>query len=173
MKYLNWHELTEKQKIVAFGKEIELATHNATSKDDLLNMLRWLWGKFEIEESDSEFGPVNLNDVGSDKLPDMGEVSDGYHTFNELYHHRAVLFSMICNSYPAIAYKSKQHSDSTMYDNMFIVGIETPFGHATYHYDVKPYWDYFNVKEFEKAPEWDGHTPDEAIDRILAWSRML
>lgn len=25
-----------------------------------------------------------------------GETSDGYHTFNELYHHRAVLFSVIC-----------------------------------------------------------------------------
>ena len=28
---------------------------------------------------------------------DMGDVSDGYHTFNELYHHRAVLFANICN----------------------------------------------------------------------------
>ena len=26
-----------------------------------------------------------------------GETSDGYHTFNELYHHRAVLFSVIVN----------------------------------------------------------------------------
>lgn len=28
----------------------------------------------------------------------IGEVSDGYHTFNELYHHRAILFSVICNA---------------------------------------------------------------------------
>lgn len=27
--------------------------------------------------------------------PITGETSDGYHTFNELYHHRAVLFSVI------------------------------------------------------------------------------
>ena len=38
-------------------------------------------------------------------VPDegMGEISDGYHTFNELYHHRAVLFSVICNSHPKLA----------------------------------------------------------------------
>lgn len=98
----------------------------------------------------------------------MGEVSDGYHTFNELYHHRAVLFSVICNNYSHIAWKSLQHHDPNqpMYDGMFIVGIETPNGQATYHYDIEPYWDMFNVKELNRAPEWDGHTPAEAIERI-------
>lgn len=96
----------------------------------------------------------------------IGEFSDGYHTFDELYHHRAVLFSVICNNNKDIAWKSKLHHDGTMYDGMFIVGVNTPEGQATYHYDMEPYWDMFNVKELEKAPEWDGHTPDEAIKRI-------
>lgn len=56
---------------------------------------------------------------------DMGEISDGYHTFNELYHHRAVLFSVICNANKEIAWKSKAHADGTMFDGMFIVGINT------------------------------------------------
>lgn len=98
--------------------------------------------------------------------PVTGDTSDGYHTFNELYHHRAVLFSVICNGHHDIAWKSKKHHDGTMYDGMFIVGINTPEGPATYHYDVDPYWDMFRVKELEVAPEWDGHTPDEAIRRI-------
>lgn len=96
----------------------------------------------------------------------QGEVSDGHHTFNELYHHRAILFSVICNKYKDLSWKSKRHSDGTMYDDMFIVGIETPEGQATYHYDIKPYWDMFDVKELEYAPEWDGHSPSEAIERI-------
>ena len=95
-----------------------------------------------------------------------GDTSDGYHTFNELYYHRAVLFSVICNARPDIAWKSKRHHDGTMYDGMFIVGIDTPDGQATYHYDIEPYWGMFHVKELEYAPEWDGHTPDEAIRRI-------
>lgn len=97
---------------------------------------------------------------------DKGNWSDGYHTFNELYHHRAILFSVICNANQDIAWKSKLHHDGTMYDEMFIVGINTPEGQATYHYDIEPYWPLFAVKELEKAPEWDGHTPDQAIWRI-------
>ena len=95
-----------------------------------------------------------------------GETSDGYHTFNELYHHRAVLFSVIVRDHSDLAWKSKLHNDGTMYDDMFIVGIETPQGQATYHYDIEPYWEMFDCGELERAPEWDGHTPDEAIARI-------
>lgn len=96
----------------------------------------------------------------------IGDISDGYHTFNELYHHRAILFSVICNSMPDKAWKSKLHDTGDMFDGMFIVGIETEQGQATYHYDIEPYWDMFKVKELENAPKWDGHTPQEAIDRI-------
>lgn len=99
---------------------------------------------------------------------DIGEVSDGYHTFNELYHHRAVLFSVICNTMPDKAWKSKLHHTGDMFKGMFIVGIETPNGQATYHYDIEPYWDMFKVKELEKAPMWDGHTPTDAINRIAS-----
>lgn len=96
----------------------------------------------------------------------IGNLSDGYHTFNELYHHRAILFSVICNSMPDKAWKSKKHDTGDMYEGMFIVGIETPKGQATYHYDIHPYWDMFKVKELEYALKWDGHTPQDAIDRI-------
>lgn len=95
-----------------------------------------------------------------------GDTSDGYHTFNELYHHRAVLFSVIVKAFSDKAWKSKQHNDGTMYDGMFIVGIDTPDGQATYHYDIDPYWDMFECRELERAPEWDGHTPAQAIERI-------
>jgi len=100
-----------------------------------------------------------------------GNTSDGYHTFNELYHHRAILFSVICNTYPysLLAWKSKKHhnpEENPMYEGMFIVGINTPKGQATYHYDIEPYWNLFNVQELDTAPEWDGHTPAEAIERI-------
>ena len=96
----------------------------------------------------------------------IGDLSDGYHTFNELYHHRAILFSLICNLMSDKAWKSKLHDTGDMYDGMFIVGIETPSGQATYHYDIDPYWEMFKAKELEKAPKWDGHTPQDAIERL-------
>lgn len=97
----------------------------------------------------------------------IGEVSDGYHTFNELYHHRAVLFSVICNQNKEKAWKSKSHDDGTMYANMFIVGIDTPEGQYSYHYDVNPYWAMFDVKTLDNAPKWDGHKPDD-ITRLVS-----
>lgn len=104
--------------------------------------------------------------INNPSLLVTGDTSDGYHTFNELYHHRAVLFSVIVMAFPDQAWKSKKHSDGSMYDGMFIVGINTPYGQATYHYDVDPYWDMFKCKELECAPEWDGHTAADAIERI-------
>ena len=95
-----------------------------------------------------------------------GQISDGSHTFDELYYHRMVLFSIICNQNKELAWKSKLHHDGTMYDNYFIVGITTPEGDYTYHYDLE-YWDMFNVKELEKAPEWDGHKPKD-ITRLYS-----
>ena len=99
-------------------------------------------------------------------VPVTGATSDGYHTFDELYHHRAVLLSVIVATFPRRSWKSLHHHDGTMYDGMFIVGIDTPAGPATYHYDVEPYWDMFPCEVLDRAPEWDGHTPDDAIERI-------
>lgn len=107
-----------------------------------------------------------LSDLPAVKID--GDTSDGYHTFNELYDHRAKLFSVIVRDHSELCWKSKLHHDGTMYDGMFIVGINTPQGQASYHYDIDPYWDMFRCKEMERAPEWDGHTPEEAINRIAA-----
>ena len=130
----------------------------------------------EINESDKpvvitvpEKYVSKINDWGYGVDSDnIGEFSDGYHTFNELYHHRAILFAVICNQFKTLSWKSKLHSDGTMYDDMFIVGINTPQGPATYHYNINPYWDMFDVIELSNSPEWDGHTPDDAIKRIYS-----
>ena len=117
-----------------------------------------------MEKYDAINSAIDL--INNPSLLVTGDTSDGYHTFNELYHHRAVLFSVIVKAFPDQAWKSRKHHDGSMYDGMFIVGIETPDGQASYHYDINPYWDMFQCKELEYAPEWDGHTPAQAIERI-------
>lgn len=94
-------------------------------------------------------------------------ISDGYHTFEELYYHRMILFSILCNQNKEVSWKSKLHHDNTMFgDDSFICGIETPQGQYTYHYKLK-YWDMFKVKELENAPEYDGHLPKDIV-RLLS-----
>lgn len=101
-----------------------------------------------------------------------GSTSDGYHTFDELYDHKAKLFSVVVAAFRGRAWKSRLHSDGTMYDGMFVVGIDTPWGQATYHCDVEPYWGMFDCAELPKAPGWDGHTPRQAIGRIARLSEL-
>ena len=99
----------------------------------------------------------------------IGEISDGSHTFNELYAHRASLFAVICNTYSDNAWKSWEHNHEEnfpMYKDYFIVGVTTPEGQYSYHYH-KDWWDKFEVQELEEAPKFDGHKPDD-IDRLFS-----
>lgn len=137
-------------------KIVEVAPEYADIKFDVMRIVDKILGKIKACIVDAPDAKID------------GDTSDGYHTFNELYHHRAVLFSVIVKTFPERAWKSRKHHDGTMYDGMFIVGIDTPQGQATYHYDVDPYWEMFACRELDRAPEWDGHTPAEAIARIGA-----
>lgn len=47
VKY-DWAKMTEQEKIKATQREVDFITHNGTTKEDLVNMLRWLWNKFEV-----------------------------------------------------------------------------------------------------------------------------
>ena len=97
-------------------------------------------------------------------MEDCNKVSDGYHTFEELYYDRMYLFSIICNNNPSSAWKSKLHNDGEMFDQYFIVGVSTNVGDFTYHYHLD-YWDMFQVPELALAPKWDGHTRED-ISRL-------
>jgi hypothetical protein len=129
--------------------------------------------KFIIESIDPEFffkfGENLIQEYKelNEKRKD-GTLSDGYHTYNDLYYQRCVLFATICNLNKDISWKSKKHSDGKKCfdsDNWFIVGIDTPEGSYTYHYEMK-YWDMFNVKELEVGKIWDGHT-EKDVTRLL------
>lgn len=100
---------------------------------------------------------------------DMGSVSDGYHTFDELYKHRAAIFACLCSCVPGLAWKSRRHADGTMDDGFFIAGINVPeAGTAAYHIREE-YWPMFRrVRTLPKAPKFDGHTPDDDIERLLS-----
>lgn len=96
----------------------------------------------------------------------ISEFMDEYHSFNDLYTQRMYLTALAFNSNSPIAWKSKEHSDDSMFPGYFIVGIGTPEGQYTYHYKLE-HWDLFKVKELDRAPEWDGHTSKD-ITRLMS-----
>jgi hypothetical protein len=99
---------------------------------------------------------------------DMGEVSDGYHTFNELYYYRMLYNAAFFNLLPKEwVHKSKRHhtGEECFGGGWFIVMANLPTGQVSNHYELKD-WDLFKVPEKEFADEWDGHTPQEAAERL-------
>lgn len=98
----------------------------------------------------------------------IGDLSDGYHTFNDLYYQRCILFAALVNTYKDKSWKSYCHEDSELCfgGGWFIVGIDTPEGSYTYHYE-NDYFDLFDCEELPVAKHWDGHT-DEDVTRLLS-----
>jgi hypothetical protein len=107
------------------------------------------------------------------------DISDGYHTMQELYQHRMaltaalthVLNELAAGDFSVVVGKSRQHYDGTMFDGYFVVFIDArdewpDVSYITYHYDLK-HWDKFKIPEFDRAPEYDGHTSDDVIERLL------
>lgn len=95
-----------------------------------------------------------------------GDTSDGYHTFNELYEHRHILFLSVLTANIDRAWRSKLHDDGTMFDGWFVAGLKTVMGQATYHLPIRM-WSLFDaIPELEKAPPFDGHTAEDTLKRL-------
>lgn len=71
--HYNWDKMTDTQKIQAIDKELSFETHMGVTKDDLMNMIRYMRGQFEvidaqptILERTAEFRNVHLSYDGDD-----------------------------------------------------------------------------------------------------------
>lgn len=104
------------------------------------------------------------------KIPEsgIGDLSDGYHSFNDLYYQRLVLTATIVKQNKSRCWKSFKHEDGQpcFGGGWFIVGIDTPEGTYTYHYEAKDF-DLFLCQELPVAKHWDGHT-DKDVARLLS-----
>ena len=113
----------------------------------------------------------NTCDV-SNKVDNIGDFSDGYHTFNELYEYRLLYNAGMFNEFAKKGlydvHKSKRHSDGRFpFDNpnRFIVIAELPTGQISNHYEIKD-WNLFQIPEKKVSNVWDGHTPKDVAERL-------
>ena len=124
--------------------------------------------------------------VSEDEVVDIGELSDGYHTFNELYEFRKVYNAALFNEWAENletssdfgqalfnvpkynVHKSWRHSDGELCfgGGWFIVSAMLPTGLISNHYKAED-WDLFKIPEVDKALfEFDGHTGSDVLERI-------
>jgi hypothetical protein len=85
------------------------------------------------------------------KLPpeERSLISDGYHTFEELYTHRCVCFIALVNSTEYGRKKSELHEDGTSYEGWFIVQGYVEGKQVAYHLPMV-YRDLVVAMEVEK-----------------------
>lgn len=131
-----------------------------------------------IDTGENEDRHLRMYELKGDETMDA---SDGYHTFTELYDHRITLFIALArevrlNDNLAEAYgdgrvwRSKRHSEGELCfgtGTQYVLGINKEKGEQiTYHIPIER-WDETDFAEtLEKAPEWDGHTSDDALVRL-------
>jgi hypothetical protein len=120
--------------------------------------------------------------------PDFKEndISDGYHTFNELYEFRKMYNAALFNEWgiPVTCHtptediiferpkhsvhKSWKHNDGELCfgGGWFIVSAMLPTGQISNHYKAED-WPLFKVPEVEKALfPFDGHTGKDVLQRL-------
>lgn len=104
---------------------------------------------------------------------DPNNLSDGFHTFGDLYEMRcaisAALFNILGGFFTGTnPVKSWRHSDGELCfgGGWFIVHATLDNGNISFHYQEKD-WDKFKIPEVEKAPEWDGHSSYDVMNRLL------
>lgn len=101
---------------------------------------------------------------------DSSQVSDGQHTFGELYSHRCYLFAALMRCFPKESWKSLRHDDGSMHDGWFITGMKLPTGETiTYHMPEVMWTAVHSIRTLARAPKWDGHTSRDTIHRLDDW----
>lgn len=171
---LHRHMMTEYEFLQKnIPKQIEkyITTHGELVHVDYDNFIGVLLG------NDGQFHRHPLNEFTV--IQDLGQLSDGYHTFDELYEFRllynAAFFNELADQGRYDVHKSKLHSDGKIPfgdPNWFIVMAELPTGQISNHYEMKD-WDLFHVQEKEKANQWDGHSSKDVAQRLKEFLKLL
>lgn len=107
-----------------------------------------------------------------EKVTDNNDISDGYHTFRELYDFRKVYNAALFNVWFTMGYynvhKSFRHYDGELCfgGGWFIVVAVLPTGQISNHYELKD-WDLFNIPAKDKALfPFDGHNSADVLERL-------
>ena len=96
------------------------------------------------------------------------DISDGYHTFNELYECRHALFIALMKAHFRTAYRANNNDVWESYQWWFIWWINTNEWQISFHIP-NALWnelDDYGIQTSLNAPKWDWHTTKDCINRL-------
>lgn len=125
-----------------------------------------------IEKMQEEYPIEYINDFIKTRNVDTNLVSDGHHTFGELYEHRIELYMALCREWndtgKHLVWRSQKHHDDSVWEGWFIMGVNKASGEQISYHLPEKYW--YTCASFaialDKAPEWDGHSSSEVLKRL-------
>jgi hypothetical protein len=113
-----------------------------------------------------------VNYIIKENKLETNKISDGYHTFGELYECRKLLNAALFNEWELRGlynvHKSLRHHDGQLCfgGGWFIVVAELPDGQMSFHYEEKD-WSLFEIAVADKMRvPFDGHTTRDVLDRL-------
>ena len=102
----------------------------------------------------------------SQACTEVGKVSAGYHTFDELYKHRCTLFQALCNLMPDNCFKTLKNFEGEEWPGWFILVCDHPVvGQMSYHLPTTQ-WDECRVSVRERNNNFDFHTSEDVVERL-------
>lgn len=148
------------------------ATKNSPMKDCIITGFKDFESRQDVNTLERRIAVI-----GDDNMV----VSDGYHTFDELYDHRITLYialtkmlehmALVAKGFghkaPHEVWRSKTHSDGSAWEGWFIMGInKEPGKQISYHLPLSRWEETGFAETLDKAPEFDGHTPTQVLERL-------
>ena len=97
---------------------------------------------------------------------DVSEVSDGYHTFAELYDHRCLLWVNVLLAHKERAFKTWRNDAGEKWEGWFIAGMNTEAGQITYHLPEKLWVLLAGIAETHQNEGYDGHCSTDVLSRL-------
>lgn len=91
------------------------------------------------------------------------DISDGYHTFNELYEHRCLLYLALAASHNFLGWEWKRDA---LTPGWFLLYWKTPYGQISYHIPERLLKYVEGRCTQNQAAEWDGHTSGDVLARL-------
>lgn len=99
------------------------------------------------------------------------DISDGYHTFSELYDHRCLLWVNFLLLNKANAFITWRDGSGDKMEGWFIAGLNTKYGQITYHLPSR-YWQLLSgIKEKNTNFDYDGHTSKDIVNRLASLAK--
>jgi hypothetical protein len=128
---------------------------------------------FPTDDSLSKADAINTL-IGENEF-DKNLISDGYHTFGDLYDHRVALWITVCRllahtpsyqqNYPV--WRSKLHSDGSSSEGWYMLGLHREEGkQVSYNLPMSTWKDTWFADTLHKAPTFDGHTAADVLARL-------